>query len=271
MTALQIRAKVVGKEKLSNEVFRLSFEAPEIAARARPGQFVMLKATEYLEPLLRRPFSIHEATSDGLLQILLRVVGKGSRFLAERAKGDVLDIIGPLGHGFDLEGCTNDNICIVGGGMGCAPLYFLTKMLLRDRQLARLQVYLGGTTAKELSIIKSDFENLGAAVLAATDDGSLGYHGYVTDLVAENLERAGEWQFYSCGPYPMMKKIAAFCASENWSCQVSLETMMACGISACLGCTIRTSQTKALSSNRPFMHVCKDGPVFESGDVLWTS
>lgn len=270
MTTLQIRAKVVSKEKLADEIIRLSFDAPDIAAHGRPGQFVMLRATDNLEPLLRRPFSIHETTSSGLVQILLRVVGKGSRFLAEREKGDVLDILGPLGHGFTLEGCTSGNICIVGGGMGCAPLYFLTKRLLREKRFARLQVYLGGTTAKELSVIKADFENLGATVLAATDDGSLGYHGYVTDLVTENLERAGVWQFYSCGPQPMMQKVAEMCAAEKWSCQVSLETMMACGISACLGCTVRTSPAKALSSHRPFMHVCKDGPVFEAGDVLWT-
>lgn len=270
MTAFQVKAEVVRKEKLAEEIVRLTFAAPEIAAHACPGQFMMLKAGDELEPLLRRPFSIHHATSRGQVQILFKVVGKGSRFLADREKGDVLDIIGPLGHGFALHGRPSENICIIGGGMGCAPLYFLTKMLLKDRLHNSLQVYLGAMTANELSSVKGDFEDLGAKVLVATDDGSLGYHGYVTDLVAEKLDRSLAWQFYSCGPHPMMKKVVDFCAAENWPCQVSLETMMACGISACLGCTVRSSPAKLRGDNKQFLHVCKDGPVFDSGDVAWT-
>lgn len=269
MTALQVKAEVVGKEELSRDIVRLTFAAPEIASHACPGQFMMLKATNNMEPLLRRPFSIHQATSAGLLQILFKVVGKGSRFLAEREKGDVLDIVGPLGHGFVTANSPSENICIVGGGMGCAPLYFLARTLLKDHLHDKLHVYLGATTAKEIAIVKGDFENLGVKVLAATDDGSLGYHGYVTDLVSESLDKGRRWQFYTCGPHPMMRKVVGLCAAEKWSCQVSLETMMACGISACLGCTVRSSPAKLLNSDKQFLHVCKDGPVFDSGDVAW--
>jgi len=269
MTSLQIKTEVVRKEKLSRGIFRLTVAAPGIAAHAAPGQFMMIRATDKLEPLLRRPFSIHQVTSSGLVQILFKVVGNGSQFLAGREKGDVLDIIGPLGHGFDLPANAGENVCIVGGGLGCAPLYFLTKTLLRSRPDASLQVYLGAITADELVNIKVDFENLGVNVLVATDDGSLGYHGYVTDLVTEKLRHQTSWQFYSCGPRLMMKKVAEFCASGGWPCQVSLETMMACGISACLGCTVFSSPAKAMSSQRQFLHVCKDGPVFDSEDVAW--
>lgn len=271
MTALQVKSEVVRKEEFTKEIVRLTFAAPEIAAHASPGQFMMIKAADNVEPLLRRPFSIHQATSNGLVQILFKVVGKGSRYLAERKVGDVLDIIGPLGQGFALKDSPGENICIVGGGMGCAPLYFLTKMLLKISLYDRLQVYLGAATANELVRVKGDFENLGVKVLAATDDGSLGYHGYVTDLVTGSLDKGRRWQFYSCGPQPMMKKLVTLCASEKWPCQVSLETMMACGISACLGCTVRTSAAKLKNSDRQFLHVCKDGPVFDSGDVAWTT
>lgn len=270
MTALQVKTEVVRREVLSRDVVRLTLAAPEIAAQARPGQFMMLKAADNLEPLLRRPLSIHQVTSSGLVQVLFKVVGKGSRFLAEREEGDVLDVVGPLGHGFALPDSPSDNICLVGGGMGCAPLYFLTMVLLKNSPCDRLQVYLGATTASELSTMKGDFENLGVKVFAATDDGSLGFHGYVTDLVAKSLDKGRWWQFYSCGPQPMMKKVVDFCESEKWPCQVSLETMMACGISACLGCTVRSSPAKLMSSNKQFLHVCKDGPVFDSGDVAWT-
>jgi dihydroorotate dehydrogenase electron transfer subunit len=272
MTAHQVKSEVVRKEQLAKDVIRLTLAAPEIAAQASPGQFMMLKAADKLEPLLRRPFSIHQATANGQVQILFKVVGKGSKYLAEREKGDMLDIVGPLGHGFVLPRGPSENICIVGGGMGCAPLYFLTKRLLKNRLGGRLQVYLGATTAKELAVVKEDFENLGVKVFAATDDGSLGYHGFVTDLVADSLEQEGQrWQFYSCGPHPMMNKVALYCAAQQWPCQVSLETMMACGISACLGCTVRSSPAKLISSNKQFLHVCKDGPVFDSGDIAWTT
>jgi dihydroorotate dehydrogenase electron transfer subunit len=271
MTAHQLKSEIVRKEQLAKDIIRLTLAAPEIAVRAIPGQFMMLKATDKMEPLLRRPFSIHQATSNGLVQILFKVVGAGSKFLADREQGDILDIVGPLGHGFDLPDDPSANLCLVGGGMGCAPLYFLTKRLLTNRLEGSLQLYLGATTAKELAVVKEDFENLGVKVFAATDDGSLGYHGFVTDLVAESLDKELRWQFYSCGPHPMMNKVARFCAAEKWPCQVSLETMMACGISACLGCTVRSSPAKLISSNKQFLHVCKDGPVFDSGDVAWTT
>lgn len=263
----QIKAEIVRKEKLTKDVVRLTLNAPEIAAHASPGQFLMVKATDNLEPILRRPFSIHQATANGRVQILFKVVGRGSHFLSEREKGDVLEVIGPLGHGFTLS--ENENICIVGGGMGIAPLYFLTKRILRERPGTGLKIFLGAATAGELASLKEDFENLGIIVSAATDDGSLGYHGYVTDLVAQNLEKGRRWQFYCCGPHPMMGKIVGFCEKGNWPCQVSLETLMACGISACLGCTVRSSQAKSMNGRKPYMHVCKDGPVFDSGDVAW--
>lgn len=271
MTAFQIKSEVLRKEQLASDIVRLTFAAPEIATQASPGQFLMLKATDNLEPFLRRPFSIHQATSTGLVQVLFKAVGKGSKFLAEREPRDVLDLIGPLGHGFAINGSPSEDICLVGGGMGCAPLYFLATLLLKDRLPGRVQVFLGAATAKELAIVKGEFENLGVKVLVATDDGSLGYHGYVTDLLAESLDKGRRWQIYSCGPHPMMKKVVDFCATEKWSCQVSLETMMACGISACLGCTVRSSPAKLISTNKQFLHVCKDGPVFDSGDVAWTT
>jgi dihydroorotate dehydrogenase electron transfer subunit len=271
MTALQIKAKITRKERLTSDIVRLTMVAPELAAQAKPGQFLMVKAADNHEPLLRRPFSIHQATSSGQVQILFKVVGKGSSFLAGREVGDVLDLIGPLGHGYDLPKASGGNICLVGGGMGCAPLYFLSKLLVKEQDDNRLQVYLGAATGRELAKVKGDFDDLGAEVFAATDDGSLGYHGYVTDLVAKSLDRGRHWQVYSCGPQPMLKKVADLCAAENWACQVSLETMMACGISACLGCTVRTSSANFRRSNKQFLHVCKDGPVFDSGDVAWSS
>lgn len=269
MKAHQVKAEVIQKELLAADIVRLTLRAPEIAVSASPGQFVMVKVSDGINPLLRRPLSIHQ--SDGeLLQILFKVVGKGTRLLTSFEAGDLVEIIGPLGHGFSLPEPSCRNVCMVGGGMGIAPLFFLTQKLINNRPDLNLQVYLGAAKGSELRILQDDFAGLGIKVAIATDDGSLGFSGYVTDLLAGDLDRGRQWQFYSCGPHPMMTKVVEFCESEKWPCQVSLETMMACGISACLGCTIRSSPQKALASNMPFLHVCKEGPVFDSGDVAWS-
>ena len=270
MKSHQIKAEVTRKELLAPDIVRLTLRAPEVAALAVPGQFIMVKVSSGITPLLRRPFSIHQSGANEWLQILFKVVGKGTDLLADKEPGEALDIIGPLGHGYSLPPETCRNVCLVGGGMGIAPLFFLAKELLMTRPDIQVKVFLGAGKGSELSTLQGDFAGLGVTVDIATDDGSLGFPGFVTDLLRQTLDRSQAWQFYCCGPHPMMKKVVEFCATGRWPCQVSLETMMACGISACLGCTIRSSPQKALSSNTPFLHVCKDGPVFASGDVAWS-
>lgn len=271
MKAKQLKAEITRKELLTKDIVRLTLRAPEVAALAEPGQFVMVKVSDGMSPLLRRPFSIHQSGADEWLQILFKIVGKGTDCLAARELGGQVDIIGPLGHGFGLPKNSEQNICLVGGGMGVAPLFFLAKQILAKHPGVNLRVYAGAANGNELRFLQDDFAGLGIELVIATDDGSLGYAGYITDLVNRELDRSRRWQVYCCGPHPMMAKIAEYCRVENWPCQVSMETMMACGISACLGCTIRTSSAKGLESNMPYLHVCKDGPVFESGDVAWIS
>jgi len=268
MTAYQLNSKIIRNEELAPGVVRITLLAPEIAAQAKPGQFVMVKASDKGNPLLRRPFSIHQ-TSNGRIQLLIKVLGQGTGYLARRKKGEILEVVGPLGQGFSLSAQTS-NVCAIGGGVGAAPLYFLVKDLLRSKTPAQIKVLLGSATAKELVVLKNDFANLGITPLLATDDGSIGYHGFVTDLMPEQLGMGEFTQVFACGPKPMMYKVAQFCEMRNWTCQVSLETVMACGISACLGCTVKSSQAKLENSGRPFLHVCKDGPVFSAGDVAWS-
>lgn len=269
MTSFQLVTKIIRREELAPGVVRITLEAPEIAARAKPGQFVMVKASCDGDPLLRRPFSVHQATANDKIQLLVKVLGKGTSYLAGRQKGESLEVVGPLGQGFSLS-ADLDNICLVGGGVGIAPLYFLVKTMLRHKSPAQIKVLLGAANAQELLALKNDFANLGIIPLIATDDGSDGYHGFVTDLLPDCLGAAKEWQVFTCGPKPMMQKVAEYCEVHDWQCQVSLETFMACGISACLGCTVRSSPRKMESSGRQFLHVCKDGPVFRAGDVAWT-
>jgi dihydroorotate dehydrogenase electron transfer subunit len=258
----QSKAEVLRSEQLTRDVFRLTLFAPEIAKAARPGQFVMLRVTDAgLDPLLRRPFSIYQATSDGRLQFLYKVVGKGTRIMTGLHPGQLVDLVGPLGRGFMLE--ERDHCCLIGGGMGAAPLFFLATWLLRQGETAPL-VFMGARNEEELGAATADFQALGIRVVKATDDGSAGHHGYVVDLLVEELGTNSQPRHvYSCGPYPMLRAVSQLCHLHKTPCQVSLETMMACGISACLGCAIPKAHLDG------YLHVCKDGPVFDTGQVAW--
>lgn len=262
MPPYQLHAEIIRTETLAPDLYRLTFLAPDLAAAARPGQFVMLRAGEGRDPLLRRPLSIHQVTASGWVQVLIKVVGKGTRLLAALAPGQTVDVVGPLGNCFDLH--TGRRLCLIGGGVGIAPLYFLARELQRNNPPAAVLPLLGARTAAELRPLADDFVALGLDPRLATDDGTLGHHGLVTELMAEALAGATAVMVYCCGPYPMMRAVARICRENGWSCQVSLETMMACGISACLGCAI-----PAADLSGPYKHVCKDGPIFDAKEVAW--
>jgi len=270
MPPFKIDAEVIRNEKINEDVCRLTLMAPDLAEAASAGQFLMVKACRNSGvPLWRRPFSIHHVTPDGGITLLFKVVGKGSKFMSDLHKGEFLNLLGPLGKGFTLPGVPT-SVCIVGGGMGIAPLFYLANQLLHNVvKPKKIQLFMGATTANEMSVLAKDFANLGLPVSVATDDGTAGHHGLVTDLLGQ-LTLDEEWSVYSCGPHPMMKTVARYCLDKNWSCQVSLETLMACGISACLGCAIRSSRQGGNSLQiEPYLHVCKEGPVFEAGEVAW--
>ena len=259
MPEFQEKCRVASIDQLASDVYRLTVQAPLIAAAAHPGQFVMVRVADRYDPLLRRPFSIHQQSSDGTLGLLFKTIGKGTDILAGVAVGELLDLIGPLGRGFDLE--RERPVCIIGGGMGIAPLYFLAgQLLLSDRQPERDYVLLGARNREELSPLVDDFIDLGYPVQTATDDGSMGQHGFIPELLAAVLPTVS--RVYTCGPHPMMKTIVKKCRQADVSCQVSLETHMACGLGACLGCTVS-------GADGNYVHVCRQGPVFYGGEVAW--
>lgn len=259
MSEFQEKAPITAKESLTGDVFRLTVHAPRIADAAVAGQFAMIRVQDAFDPLLRRPFSIHK-TGDGTVSFLFKVVGKGTAMLAGLNPGTELDLIGPLGRGFTLS--SSGSFCMIGGGMGIAPLYFLAQQHLEvDRAYDNPPVLLGAQTQKELLRLAEEFVELGYPVHTATDDGSLGHHGFVTELLDDILSRVR--QVYVCGPMPMMRIVAGKCLEAGVSCQVSLETHMACGLGACLGCTFPAAAGG-------YKHVCSEGPVFSAEEVLWT-
>jgi dihydroorotate dehydrogenase electron transfer subunit len=260
MTEFQEKSTITHREALTPDVIRLTVQAPKISAASQPGQFVMVRVGDGLDPLLRRPFSIHRVNADGTLSLLFKVIGKGTRLLAGATPGTTVNLIGPLGNGFNLD--PRGSFCMIGGGMGIAPLYFLAQKFRRTEHRDNNQpILLGAQTQAELLLLAEEFTGLGYSVLTATDDGSLGHQGFVTELLDEILLHVK--QVYVCGPIPMMRIVALKCIDAGVDCQVSLETHMACGLGACLGCTFP-------ASGGGYKHVCKDGPVLSADEVLWT-
>ncbi len=260
MPNFQEKAVVQAQVELAPDIYRLTVHSPQIAQAAAPGQFVMIKSSDTSDPLLRRPFSIHNITSGGMLHLLYKVIGKGTRCLTDLEPGDQTDLIGPLGRGFRYS--AQEPACLIGGGMGIAPLLFLAKSLqtvANPRQ--DHTILLGARNATELTPLVEDFQQLGYQVLSATDDGSLGHHGFVSELLEQVLPAVT--RVFVCGPHPLMAAIARQCRTGGVACQASLETHMACGLGACLGCTI-------FAHDKSYRHVCKHGPVFNADEVLWT-
>jgi dihydroorotate dehydrogenase electron transfer subunit len=260
MPIYQQKAEIISTEKLAEDIFRFTVSFPEVAADACPGQFVMVRAGEGMDPLLRRPFSIHQVAAEGLVRILIKVIGKGTKALSTLQPGQHLDVLGPLGRGFAYN--PEHHHYLVGGGIGIAPLLFLAEKILETNEPAAINVLLGARTDAEIAPLVDDFSRIGLKVQAATEDGSLGRQGLVTDLMVPGLTE-NPAMIYACGPYPMLRAVAAIGRVRNRACQVSLETIMACGLGACLGCTVLRADMKG------YVHVCKDGPVFNADDVAW--
>lgn len=262
MSQHQESARIIRFEQLSADNVRLTLEAPFIAADAHPGQFVMIKSGVGKDPLLRRPFSLHQASSNGHIQLYFRIVGRGTDLLAHCRVDEYLDIFGPLGRGYRID--RNRPACLVGGGLGIAPLMFLAKRICQlGRDHGDDLVIIGGRTSGDVEPLVGDFKQFGLALHCATDDGSFGRRGFVTDvLTAESLTPGTI--VYACGPEPMLARVNKICRDRGLPCQVSVESVMACGMGACLGCNID-------AQGGGYVHVCVDGPVFNVEDLVWNS
>lgn len=221
-----------------------------------PGQFVHIRCGG--SQLLRRPISVcscQEGEPDDLLAIVFEARGEGTKWLAERQVGDALDVLGLLGNGFEIK--REGRYLLVGGGIGVPPMRGCAQYT-GGKSTAIL-----GFRSKEKAILTDLFEKECARVLLATDDGTLGYHGFVDALVRQELERDRAYDaVLACGPKPMLKSVAKAAAEFGVPCQVSMEERMGCGVGACLVCACKTADGR-------YKHVCKDGPVFDAREVDW--
>ncbi len=234
---------------------------PGMAASVRPGHFVdvLCRVEGSFDPLLRRPYSIFRtAPRANTLTLMVRPFGRGSTWLANRSRGEVLDVLGPLGNTFEIKPRSR-NLLMVAGGVGVAPLVFLSDLAIaRDLNVT----FLMGSASADGLLATSHLPSV-IEFLVATDDGSAGHHGFVTDLVPEYVAWAD--QIFSCGPEPMFRTLrdAANPGRTHGKpmIQVSVERTMACGLGACLGCVVETTRGMQTS--------CIQGPIFDMDDVLW--
>jgi dihydroorotate dehydrogenase electron transfer subunit len=234
----------------------------DMTAAARPGQFVMVRVPDGLKPFLSRPFSIHRINKErGLLELLYKIVGPGTRRLASLGAGERLDLVGPLGSGFRIEQPFK-NIAFVAGGIGVAPLVFLAEFLAAERGGSlHARAFIGGACGEDL-LCREDFAGLNMAVAVATEDGCAGCRGFVTQPFENEIKTDPPDMVFACGPPAMLAAVAKITTAADIPCQVSIESIMACGIGACLGCAVKSS-----NNSNNYIHACKDGPVFFASEI----
>jgi len=240
----------------------LTLESPRIAAQSAPGQFIMIRVAAVGDPLLRRPFSLH-AVREREIDIFFQVVGPGTQILSRAQPDQNLDILGPLGRGFDLDKVRpGHSAALMGGGRGIAPLYFLAEELIKRQVDIRL--YYGGRSRKDLPL-KSRLEAAGFPLICSTDDGSMGFKGFVTDCFRSEIGENPPSYLYACGPEAMLRTAGALGKEHGIPTQISLEAFMGCGFGACWGCVQRIRS----NGRAAWIKVCEEGPVFPAEDVLW--
>jgi dihydroorotate dehydrogenase electron transfer subunit len=250
----QDSARVFENKEVVPGVYHILLHVPEIAGEAKPGQFVMVRCGE--DTLLRRPLSIHQVDETGEeIALLYSVVGKGTHWLAQRKSGHNIDLFGPLGNGFSIYPASR-KLLLVAGGMGIAPLYFLAQ----DAEKKGLSVTLlmGAQSAAQLEVCRP----LSVETICATEDGTFGRKGLVTECLPEFVNGAD--QVFACGPmsmYHAMSHQKRGLKLEGKSVQISLEVRMGCGLGVCYACTVKTKSG--------LKQVCKDGPIFDLDDILW--
>lgn len=261
--------KALIKDKRSwGEYFFFTFQAPELAALAEPGQFVMVKVSSQIPPLLRRPFSLASADgTKGTISIFFQRVGVGTALLSHFSPGEMVSLIGPLGRGFSFHDLLSPaEILLVGGGRGIAPLYYLAQRL---KGLGfKLIIFYGGKTKADLPL-REDLvkEKLADELILATEDGSLGFRGLLTDALEEKRVSPHIKKAFVCGPEAMMKKVAQLLQLWNLPGEFSLEAFMGCGFGVCWGCVRRIKRGKEYQ----WVRICQEGPVFSGEEIEWIS
>jgi dihydroorotate dehydrogenase electron transfer subunit len=277
--AVDVLAEILTNRALSADYNVVAFHAPDLARMARPGQFLMIKATLGGDPLLRRPFSIFEVLRDPAgapagVSILNKRIGVGTSMLYDARPGDRLSLVGPLGTPWPLSAAEpglaeeasrkTSEYWMVAGGVGLAPFVTMAETLAASGNTMRL--FYGGRSASDL-YYASFFEELGASLVLTTEDGTRGEKGRVTAPLERALaaREGADVTLYSCGPTPMMRAVAALGAAHQCRTFVSLEQVMGCGMGGCYSCVVPIHE----GDRAHFVRSCIDGPVFDAAQIVW--
>ena len=260
------RNVIIENQEVCSGYYRMRIACGRVFKYAVPGQFVMVRSPGQTVPLLSRPFSIHDLIIDESgaisVDILYKIVGVGTLKLSRLPPGDQIEMLGPLGRGFS----TRDDykqVYMVAGGIGIAPFVFLGKHLLRKGiQASQIILFIGGQSSGDLLCLGL-FEDLGLDLQLTTDDGSAGQQSLVTKPLVAAFEQSRPDAIFACGPVPMLREVIKMSKQSGIPCQVSIETMMACGMGACLGCAVEQSK-----SPHAYWHACMDGPVFDADSII---
>jgi len=264
---IQSKLQILENTEIGPSYFKMAFAYDDAFKSAKPGQFIMVQAGEGGVPLLRRPFSIHnlypaDGIHKGRVEILYKVVGQGTRHLSMLSENDRVDILGPLGNSFEISP-NSQNVALICGGIGIAPFLFLARYLKQNSvDLVHSKIFIGGRSKPDI-LCRNAFQHLGMRMVITTEDGTDGKKGLITEPFKASIGEKKPERVYACGPMPMLKAVSKVCEKFNLPCQVSIETMMACGIGACLGCAVKTH-----ASQESYQHACLDGPVFDSRDIV---
>ena len=275
--AWQGTVRVVENVEIGRDTCRIRFEAPELARRIVPGQFVMMRLSGRNDPLLGRPLALYDVVLDGAGQpwsvdIVYLVIGRMTSRLARLGPGDVLDVWGPLGNGFPIQ--RTEHLLMVAGGIGQTPMLALGREHLggrtygeppREVQPTRVTLCYGARSADYLAGVE-DFQQAGIDVRLATEDGSRGHHGRVTELIESVAGGSAQGcRIVCCGPEPMMEATAREARRLGIPCQVSLETPMACGVGICFSCVAKIRNETG--GGWDYRRTCVEGPVFDEEDL----
>jgi dihydroorotate dehydrogenase electron transfer subunit len=270
-------ATVAFNRPVSSAYLHLGLSAPAFPGTFRAGEFVMIRPPWVGDPFLPRAFSIYRISGGGgatksraegslpVIEILYKVLGKGTQYLSRMEPSQEVEVLGPFGNAFALPGDLTLAV-LVAGGIGVPPIAALAaQMRNAECGMRNVEVFLGGKTSEDILCVK-DFEGAGASVHVTTEDGSLGTRGLVTDLLRPFLITHHESRFtiYTCGPPGMLAAVARLAEEFAVPCQVSVEANMACGFGACMGCAIEVK-----AEVKTYKLVCKDGPVFDSREIRW--
>jgi dihydroorotate dehydrogenase electron transfer subunit len=257
----QVNALIMENRMLAPEYYRLSLLAPEIAAAAKAGQFIQMEvaAPETVDPILPRPISIFRIIEkEGIIQVIFKAVGRGTRLLAAKKIGELVEIRGPLGNGFSIPDEARTP-ALIAGGIGMPPLYCLAEELQKRPGIQKISLFYGGRTQRDLLELDA-WAQLGAEIYPATEDGSYGASGFITNVFHEARTHKSFDCIAACGPAPMLQTVCKIAQALHIPGQISMESYMACGVGACLGCVCETKTG--------YKRVCVEGPVFNIYEVV---